>query len=178
MFLVAQLQVIENTNTHTYAFKNASIEAGSLVELVFPDVRIVGQITDMDVPGEGYPTKTVLVTGRIRNIEPWVIEQIKPGDTMINKASGEPVAEILHVLKEPPTSIVYFNNPRVFTNRFLEQNPRLQDVIVQLRLHVSHHVDGWRFAGNQIVKVGQPIRLYFDSYELPWVEVQAFEDET
>lgn len=177
LFVTANLNVVYNKRTKKYAFKNRSIEVGAEIELLLPEAKIEGQIVDIDVPSGGYEKKTMIVTGRIRNVEPWVFEKITPGDKIVNKAGGHVIAEVLRVKTEPAGSAVFFNDPGHATNLFLEKVERRRDVVLVMRIEVQSFKEGWRFAGNQMVKAGSPLRLSFPEYELQWVEVQDYRDE-
>lgn len=177
LFIIANLKVIRNKRTDRYAFKNKGVEVGTKVELLLPKARVVGQIIDIDVPVNGYEKKNITVTGRAYNLEQWVVTKVTVGDRMINQANGEVVAEILDKKTEPTVSSVFFTDPRHSTNVFLETVPRRKDVVLTLRVEVTKYDEGWRFAGNQIPKVGLPIKLYYSDYNLPWVEIQDLHDE-
>lgn len=180
IFLIAKIRVITNKHTHEYSFKNRLIQIGAPIDLSLAQTKIVGQITDLYSPENGYPQKNVIATVRIRNIEPWIVNRITVGDKMLEKSTGGIAADILSKTIEDPTSTIFFNNPNYFTNQFLESNPRLKDVVLTVRLKLLKLNEGWRFAGNQILKIGSldsQLRFYFSDYSLPWAEVEEFHDE-
>lgn len=176
--IIARINVIGNSQTHQYSFKGRNIQKGGTIELVLPQTKVVGQITDMSAPERGYPVKALIATVRVRNIEPWLVDKISINDAMVNKTNNHIVAQVLSKTTEDPVSVVFFNNPGFFTPLFLEKNPRLKDAIITLKVEVELLPDGKRFAGNQLLKIAAPLKLSFPDYELPFAELQEFHDET
>lgn len=176
LYITANLKVIYNRRTKKYAFKNKSIETGTTIEILLPETRIEGQIVDMNAPQGSYEKKTMTITGRMRNVDPWLLEKISVGDMMINKATGETVAEIVNINTEPGVSAVFFTNPNVHTNVFLDILERRRNVIIDMKIEMKKFSEGWRFAGKQIVKVGSTIALSLPEYEIGWLEIQNIQD--
>ena len=181
IFVTAKIKVVASIRTGKYSYKNRAVEIGGPIELSLPKTKVLGQIEALNIPPEGYSQKYIIATVRIRNIEPWVVNKIAVGDKMFDRANNIVVAEILSKSTETPTSSVFTSSPGYFTNQFLVTNPRLKDIVLTLRLLLVNYPYGWRFAGNQILKVGSldsPLKFSFADYNLPYVEVQDFHDET
>jgi len=177
IFLIVKVKAFLNKKDRKYMYKNIPLQEGSLIEFSLPETKIVGQITDMGVPEQGYEEKTLIVVGRARNIEPWLIDRIENGDEMINLTTGETVAKIIDFKIEPTLSKIFFTGGGYFTNAFLEDNPRLKDVVLTLELKVKKISDRWFFSGDQKIKTPHTIGLFFSDYDLGWVEIQEFEEK-
>lgn len=180
--LTTQLKTVKSGRTGKLAYKNQGVEVGSFLELSLTKVKVSGQITAILEPGKSAAAKTVFVKGRLRNAEAWLVDKIVVGDEMKNQADETAVAKVIEKQVEAPTSIIFYSNPNNlnFTERFLERNSRLSDVILTLRLRVERFGNDWWFAGNQLLKVGDtryPLQLYFEDYNLRYFEIQDFWDE-
>ena len=177
LILLVNIKGIANNKTKKFSFKNKSLSVGSKIEFAFPKVDLIGQITDLSVPENGYLQKNIVIKGRYRTVEPWIINQIKIGDKMINQKSKQSIAEITQIEIEPSVSSIFYVTPNYYSNTFLVNNQRVKDLVITLEIKLQELKDGWRFAGNQIVKTGQTINLTFSNYNIGSFEIQDLHDE-
>lgn len=173
LFLTLRINGVLNAPVNKYTYKGEAIEVGVPITLRLNNALVFGQIIDDEVPEEGYEKKEVVVTGRVRNAEPWAISNLKVNDKMTNGNRGEVIAEILSISTEPAMSqlVVSGTRPLVF-----QTNPRLRDIVLKVRLLVERHGENWYFGVNQEIKAGNTFRLSFPKVNLPLIEIEFVED--
>ncbi len=162
VYLTVKVESFFNKRMEKYVFKGRALELGAPIELRLGNILVLGQIIDDDVPLGSYEEKEVIVVGRWIAQEPWIVAQVKKGDTMINRATGEVVAEILDVKIEPSTSNMFISNPNIEGYVAIEKNPRLRDIVITLKLKLVEIDKRWYFGGHQKVKVGEQLWFYTD----------------
>lgn len=181
-YLTLNIKGVLNTRTKKYVYKGRIIEVGAPINLNLSNTLVIGQVIDNQVPKEGYQTKKVMVTGRVRNTEPWIISNLNIGDKMTNGDQDGVVAEVLTINTEPAQSQILFSDPKKIGVRLstgsliVERNPRLRDLILTAELTVEKHGDEWYLGGHQNIKVGNNIRLYFPQVDLKFVEIELIRD--
>jgi hypothetical protein len=169
-YLWINLKVINNERTGQKIFKGQPVTIGSEIQFSTPNTNIIGQVIAFNDLYKS-PPKTILVKGMVRTIEPWILKQVMPGDKMVNLVNGETIAELVNfTTSDSPT--IYFSNPDYYANLFLENNTRVKDVTATVKIKVTKTPSGYIFANRQILKVGQPITLYFPKYTFSYFEIQ------
>ena len=143
---------------------------------------VLAQVINDSVPEKGYETKEVILTGRMRNVEPWVISNLAVGDEMTNGNSDQIVARVLSIATEAAQSQLMFYNPSRFSGNastgdlVVQRNSRLKDLVIKTRLLVEKHGDEWYFGGHQNIKVGNNLGLYFPKVDLKLIEIEKVQD--
>lgn len=181
-YLTLNVKGVLNTRTKKYVYKGRAIEVGAPISLNLNKALVIGQVIDDQVPKEGYQTKKVIVTGRIRNTEPWIISNLNIGDKMTSDNQGGVVAEVLTKNTEPAQSQILFSDSKKIGVRsstgslIVERNPRLRDLVLTVELTIEKHGNEWYFGGHQNIKVGNNIWLYFPQVDLKFVEIESIRD--
>lgn len=181
-YLTLNIKGVLNTRTKKYVYKGRAIEVGAPISLNLNKALVIGQVIDNQAPKEGYQTKKVMVTGRTRNTEPWIISNLNIGDKMTSDNQGGVVAEVLTINTEPAQSQILFSDPRKIGVRsstgslIVERNPRLRDLVLTVELIIEKHGNEWYFGGHQNIKVGNNIWLYFPQVDLKFVEIESIRD--
>lgn len=182
VYLTVRVNAIFNAKTKKYVYKGRAIEIGAPIDLRLTHTLVFGQVIDDNVPPQGYETAHVNVTVRYRNADPWIIDNVKPGDIMMGNPTGRVVAEVLSVTTEAPRGQLLFTDAEKLNrlsasgSLFIERDPKLHDLIVQTKLFVEKHDGEWFFGGHQEVKVGNFLWLYFPHVNLKSVEVESVEN--
>jgi hypothetical protein len=170
VFFNVRLKVFQNKNTKQFIFKNEPVQVGALIHFSFPDVLLEGEVIDIN-PQPVY--KTLAVTVRLHDLEPWLTDKIKVNDMIKEIVSGDEVARITRMSLEPTLSQIYLdpNNSSQPSNLFLTKNPRVHDLVLEMEIEVEERNGVYYFSGNQIVKNSFDIFGSFGEYYLPWMEV-------
>lgn len=176
LYLTVKLYGEVSTRLKKFLYRGRPIEVGAPIELHLNRVAVIGQTIDDSVPENGYPKKNITITARLQNTEPWIINGLSIGDTMVNRGDKLPIATIRSFHVEPPISSILFVPPNGSTNLFLENNPRLKDLIINATLSVQNQNGDWYFAGHQKIKVGNGLWLYLSRVNLNPLEIQSVED--
>jgi hypothetical protein len=173
IYLTLKVEVYHNTRNGQYFYKDVPLDLGSNITLNLNNILIPGQITDTDVPPNGYPTKYFLVTTLARNVNNWIYSQVTPGITMKNRANNETVVEILSVKTEDP---IY--------QEIITDNSRLavitansdKDVTMTMKIKALQ-IDGrWYFGGHQNLNIGNVIYIHPNTTLIPDSTIQKFEE--
>ena len=178
LYLTTKLKGEINRRTNKFIYNSKPVEVGSFIELHLTRANVFGQIIDDNVSEEEYSEKEIIVTARARNIDPWIIDALRVGDSMLNGPQKKQVAILETITIESPTSAVFLsdattNNPP--NNTFLSINPRAKDVVMKVRVRAQHYDTGWYFGGHQNIKVGQQIWIYFSRVNV-MAEIQSIQD--
>lgn len=173
IYLTLKAKVVYNKRLQRYTYKDAPLDLGSPIDLNLDTVRVIGQIIDDNVPPEGYPTKTIVVTARGRNFSPAEVSNVVPGLKMYERANNKVVAEVIEVKVEPSTqvqtSIDRFGN--LYQN--INQN---KDVIITVNLEVVNIDNRWYFSGHSQIKPnhqGDLLYLFTDKMDLPGLLIES-----
>lgn len=181
-YLTLKIKGVLNTRTKKYVYKGRAIEAGAPISLNLDKALVIGQVIDNQVPEEGYQTKKIVVTGRIKSTEPWIITNLNIGDKMTSDNQGGVVAEVLTKNTELAQSQILFSDPKKIGVRsstgslIVERNPRLRDLVLTVELTIEKHGNEWYFGGHQNIKVGNNIWLCFPQVDLKFVEIESIRD--
>lgn len=176
IYLTTNLSVIKNNRTNKYIFKGKPLMIGSDIELELPKTKIVGQIISLNSKIYSSPLTTLIVKGFSRAAEPWIYKSISIGDKMTNLSTGEILLEIID-FQVSQSNMVYFTNPDYYTNLFLDNNTRLRDITATVKLKAYKTPYGYVFANKQLLKIGQPLPLFFPKYTLNYFEIQEINEE-
>lgn len=174
VYLTLKVQTIHQKRQDKYIFKEKNIDLGSAIELNLNNIQVFGQIIDNDVPTTGYLTKTFTITSRSRSLEPAMIDKIKVGSKMYNRATSEPIAEIVDVKNEEASRI--FINSITDNSLSFKYNPRAKDVIIKTKVKAIFVDHRWYFSGHQDLKVGNSFYLYTDKFNLYAGEIENVEE--
>lgn len=169
VYLTVRVKTFFNKKIGKYIFKSRSLDLGMPIDLRPGNLFIPGQIIDVDVPLGGYLTKEVIITCIRANDNPWMFNNIKPGEKMYNRADKSVIAEIINTKLEPPTSSIFLQNGEIIND------PKKKDLILTIKAQVFQQDGNWFFAGHQQVKIGNPLSIYTDNFNLG-MEIQDFED--
>ncbi|MEK7543644.1 MAG: DUF4330 family protein [Patescibacteria group bacterium] len=178
LYLTAKLQGEINGRTNKFIYNSKPVEVGAFIELHLTRADVLGQIIDDNVPEKGYPEKEIVATVRVRNEDPWVVEALRVGDTMLNGPQKKQVAVVETISIEPPTSAIFLSDATIDNppnNTFLSIDPRAKDVVMKVRLRAQHHDSGWYFGGHQSIKIGQQIWIYFSQVNV-MATIQSIQD--
>lgn len=183
LYLTLKLYGEVSTRLNKFLYRGRPIEVGAPIDLHLNRVMITGQIIDDHVPATGYPKKTISITARLRNADTWIVDALSVGDIMTNRGDGSTLATVKSFNTEPSqSSLLFAQNPYVFsgsayrTGLFLENNPRLKDLVVRATLNVQSQNGDWFFGGHQKIKVGNSLWLYLSRVNLNGLEIQSVED--
>lgn len=168
VYLILKVKTEFNGKMKKYVFKGKAIEVGAMVEFRLENALIRAQVVDDQVPGEGYEQKEVIIQGRWPNQEPWSVNEIKVGDTMVDRGNNQVVAEVLSVWSESATI-----NLSHIDQLLVSSNSRRVDGLIKLKMRLVKYDDRWYFAGHQKVKVGRHIWVYLPEVDIPYLEVMA-----
>lgn len=178
LYLTAKLKGEINGRTNKFIYNSKPVEVGSFVELHLTRAVVLGQIIDDNVPEKGYQEKEIIVTARVRNEDPWVVEALHIGDVMLNGPEKKQVAVLETIAIEPPTSAVFLSDASTGNppnNTFLSLNPKAKDVVMKVRLRVQRYGTGWYFGGHQNIKIGQQVWIYFSRVNVV-ATIQSIQD--
>ena len=178
IYLTVKVEAQFNKKMETYVFKGRALDLGAPIELRLDNIRVLGQIIDENILTSSYEKKEIIIKGRWRAQEPWNIAQIDIGDTMVNRANGEVIAEILDVKIEPlnGASTILTLPSRTREELLLENNPRWRDAVISARIKVHKQNNLWFFAGHQKIKVGERIWIYTDKIDIGFLEINQVSD--
>ncbi len=156
MWLEVRLLAKKNMLTKTYSFKQETLQIGKTIHLSPNNVAIIGQIVGIEGVGRMWKTEYVEVQGKVRHIEPWEADAIKPADKVFDN-KGQLVAEIQEVRVE---------NSDVMTTTWtgdtlVRKNPLLRDVTTKMKLRVMKDDSMRYFNFYQPVEIGNNIRIQF-----------------
>lgn len=177
VYLTVKVKAQLNKRTEKYVFKGRALDLGAPIELKLSNILVLGQIIDDDMPSDGYEQKEIIIVGRWRSQDPWKIQQIKVGDTMTNRATGEMVGEILDLSTGPPTMTAFiFHEDQEGQRLLLKQPSELRDAVVKVKIKVHKQDSNWYFGGHQKVKVGELLWIYTDKIDINGLEVQEIRE--
>lgn len=170
VFLTVKVRAKHNKTMDKYTYKNKPLEIGNSIELLLANTFVVGQIVDNQVPESGYETKEIVVRGRLRGREPWLIEKVKVGDEMKDFGTGKVLATILDTQIVPSTTNTLVSmQDQVMT---IDKTSSKKDLIISVRMRVTKYGNLWYFAGKQKVKIGQFIHIFLPQANLEWVWIE------
>jgi hypothetical protein len=172
-YLTLKVETIHNRKPDKYIFKDKSLDLGSAIELNLDNVLIVGQIIDNNYPESGYPTKSILITGRSYNLEPWVISQMTPGIKMVNRINDQAIAEVISVDVQEPTWDAFNLLPG--GSLTVNHNSRLKDIIVKAKITVTNRDGRWYFGGHQNIKIGNPVYIYTPQINIYGLNIESIQ---
>ena len=172
VYLTLRIKATYQKQLHQDLFKNKPLTLGSAIEIVPDQNTVYGQVVDLDVPPLGYPQKKMIVTARGRGIDQYIIDNIKINDTMDNRNNQTSIATIIDFHTENATRV--FASEVSDTNKFVsfKTNPNTKDVVVKFELTANQIDNRWYFAGNQQIKVGNPLYFYGQSISLYNLEIE------
>ncbi|MFA5894611.1 MAG: DUF4330 family protein [Candidatus Shapirobacteria bacterium] len=174
VYLTVKVKTTYQKRLHQHFFKDKPLDLGSAIEIA-PDQNIVfGQIIDLDAPEKstGYPQKTMTLTVRGRGIEKSIIDQIKKGETMINRYNQQAVGTILDFDTENTTRV--FATEVTTTNNAIgfRVSPNTKDVILKIQITANQIDNRWYFAGHQNIKIGNALYFYGQDINLYNLEIE------
>lgn len=173
--IVFRLKTTKGSDGETLTFERSSLRVGERIELDFPEFQIVGQVRRVSDQEVEKNKKTVNVVLRAMDIEPWLYQYIDIGDTVRQLVPQNTIATINSFSLEPAQSRVLFTNPGSEGAVFLRDNAMAKDVVIHAEMEVERRGDELYFAGDNLVKVGRFVHLFFDDYELRWVRIESVE---
>lgn len=156
VYLTVKLRTILQKRLHQLFFKDKPLNIGSAIELAPGQNIVYGQVVDMDVPSEGYPQKNFIITTRAREIDKYLIDNTHINDTMYNRYTNEPIANIISFKTEFPSRIMESSH-----NSYLQSGNKstARDVILKFKIKAYQIDNRWYFGGHQQIKVG--VQFYF-----------------
>jgi len=175
LYLIVSIKGELNKRTGKFVFKGREVEVGAPIEMSFLRVRVLGQVIDDSYPDEGYKKKEFMITGRWERQEACVVKEVKVGEEMIERSSGEVIAEILEVKTELPTSSIFLQSD-YRNNVVVDNDPERMDVVIKAKILMERIDDRWFFAGHQGVKVGRAIFIYLANVDMSYVKIESVEE--
>jgi hypothetical protein len=168
VYLIVDVEAIYQKRQNKYTFKNKGLDLGSAIELNLDNIQVFGQIIDNNYPQNGYPSKTVVVTARGKNFEPWTISQAVPGSKMYNLANNEVIAEIITATSEPASG----QPLKIENDRLVNYSNRQKDLVITAKVKVFQQANRWYFAGHQNIISGGNLYLYTPTVNLYSLEIE------
>lgn len=176
MYLTLRVETVYNKRMKRYTFKDKYLDVGSAIELNLNNIQIEGQVIDNNVPLENYPHKKFRLVVRGRNRDSWIYNSIKPGDYMLNRATGKHVVDIVDVKTEEPSGNVAFINKSSYLT--FGNKAQQKDMILTIDVDAYLQDGRWYFAGHQNLKVGGWISFSTNKLLSDGLEVQSVEELT
>jgi hypothetical protein len=177
VYLTVRVKTTYQKRLHQHFFKDKPLDLGSAIEIA-PDQNIVyGQVIDLNSPESisAYPQKTMIVTARGRGLEKNIIDQIKKGETMVNRSNGQVVGTITDITTEN-TSRVYATEITNVNNTIgFRVSPTLKDIVLKIKITATQVDDRWYFAAHQNIKVGNALFFYGQDINLYYLEIENIE---
>jgi hypothetical protein len=151
IYLTLEVNIQTNKLTGVTYFKNKPLALGGPIELNVDNIIVVGQVVDNQAPSNGYPTKVFTTTLKARNLEPHIYEKIKPGLTMFNRSTQEPIVVITSVkYEDSQLQPVALTNSSKYLYTYSSSNNK--DVTMTAQI-TAYQLDGkWFFSGHQNLK--------------------------
>ena len=168
LFLTLRLEVLLDKRTGIYYFKDKPLSLGSTIDLNLDNIDIPGQVVDINVPNNGYPTAYFYVKAMSRNLDSWKYLNITPGLKVLDRANDEVIAEITKTRTED-SSLQKMD----FTSGYLSAvKGETKDVTVEMKVKGYNVDDRWYFEGHQNLKIGNLIYIYTDKINLYGFEIE------
>lgn len=171
IYLVVKVMADYNEKSQTYSYQGQPLSVGSPIEFNFDGVLAPGQILDNNYPSSGYQTGEFIITARVRYGEQWVIDELKKGLTMKNRANGEVIAELIDFdIAHSKTKKIDFYDQSLITN-----SEQYFDVDAKFKIKTVKQNGYWFFAGHQRVRLGADLWIYLENLILPSAEITKLE---
>lgn len=147
--------------TGVYLYKNKPLLIGSILDLKLSKTQAQGLITHISLQKTDSQKYQFVITIRGKQIEPFIADNIKIGDEIINN-KNETIAKVIDKKSTPAevrtdtaagVSLVSFDNTK-------------RDLVVTIQIKADKFNDVYYFAGSQKVKVNEVIYLPFKSVAL------------
>lgn len=173
VYLTVKLRTSYQKRQRQSFFKEKPISLGSSIEISPNQNTVFGQIVDLDVPPQGYPEKSFIITARAREVDKYLVNNTHVNDTMYNRYSKEPVATIINIKTENSSRIMDSSH-----NSYLQtgQKSTSQDVILTLKIKTQQIDNRWYFGGHQQIKVGNIFYFYGQKINYYNMEIEKVED--
>lgn len=170
-YLVVKLMADYNGKSQTYSFSGQPLLVGSSIELKLDGMLVPGQIIDSNYPRQGYDQGEFIVTLEAEYLKDWQVDNLEIGQKIINKATGQVVAELVDFEVSPSTSSKIFS----LNQQLLIDEQKYQDVTVKLRVKAFKQDKDWFFAGQQRLRLGNRLNLFLDKVTLFDAEIIKIE---
>jgi len=171
IFLLIRVMADYNDKTQAYYFQGQPLLVGAPIEFKFDGVLVPGQVIDDNSPQNGYEFGEFMVTVKNKHLEPWIVDSLKVGQEIINRATGDQIAELLAVESMPTRSKQIFG----FDRQLLTDSQNYQDATIKLKIKAVKQDGSWFFAGYQQVRLGNKLKLCFDDLTLSDAEIVKLE---
>jgi len=168
VYLKLKIKANFNKNKQQYSFKGQTISVGSPMELHLGDSFVQGLITF--VQQEEGIAEDLIISGKILNVFPWVLEPIEIGDKM-KDGQGRVIAEVL----EKQVTLADYLSTDWQGNVYIKKRPDRRDAFFKIKVRVSKRGSTYYFRQEQKVKVGEELYIQFENGELDYLSIIAIE---
>jgi len=168
LFLTLRVEVLLDKRTGIYYFKDKPLSLGSTIDLYLNNIDTPGQVVDINVPNNGYPTAYFYIKARAKNLDSWEYQNIIPGLKVLNRATDETLAEITNT-KIEDSSLQKVD----FTNGYLSViKGKNKDLTIEMKVKGYKVDDRWYFEGHQNLKLGNLLYIYTDKIDVYAAEIE------
>lgn len=171
IYLVVKVMADYNEKSQSYSYQGQPLSVGSPIEFNFDGVLVPGQILDNSYPPSGYQVGEFIITTKARYVEPWVVDELKKGLTMKNRANGEVIAELIDFdIAHSKTKKIDFYDQSLIAN-----SEQYFDIDAKFKIKTVKQNGYWFFAGHQRVRLGADLWIYLENLILPSAEITKLE---
>lgn len=93
VYLLLEARVVKD-RSGVYLFKNKPLSTGGVIDLKLTTTQLQGLITYVGKEPPKYEYKTITLTVKSREVEPWVADNLKIGSAILN-SKGEIIAKVI-----------------------------------------------------------------------------------
>lgn len=172
IYLLVRLTGILDKKTGHFNYKGKPVLVGELIGIVFPKVKISGMVThiggDSNLEKQRFKARL-----RWRTKDPWIVKNTKMKSRAWNFGNDEPIAEILSVETEMPSSDIFLGSAG--SNVFVVKDPKKRDILMDIWLTAEKDGGVWVYAGRQKIKIGERLWIYTDNLDIEGTEIMSLE---
>ncbi len=171
-YLIIELVGLKDKRSGFLKYKGRPVQVGQEIEIDFPEVKVNGVVTHLG--DKSYLKKeNYLVYLKFEDQDKKIVEKIKPGQVVLNYGTGEEIGKIEKVEIEAANNKMLLNNTWERTQVVVSTNR--VDVNIKIRLVVETDGGIPVYAGNQKLKIGEPLWVYSEGVDIKEAQVVGLE---
>ncbi|MEK7527947.1 MAG: hypothetical protein AAB574_02945 [Patescibacteria group bacterium] len=171
-YLIIELVGLNDKRSGFLKYKGRPVQVGQEIEIDFPQVKVGGIVTHI---GESSYLKKAnyLVSLKWEDQDREIAEKIKTGQVVLNYGTGEEIGKIEKVGAETANDKMLLNNTWERTQVVVGTNR----VDVNIKIRLVAETDGGIpvYAGNQKLKIGEPLWVYCEEVDIKEARVVGLE---
>jgi len=170
VFLDLEIETVDSFSSGKTIYKGKNIQIGETIEFNLNNTKILGQVTDINDINYQREKEYVIVQGIYRNVPNSLAQKVEVGLQSINPINGNVYSEIINKNVFQSTDKVFYEYPSEGIVHFRTDYSR-RDIVLEVRLQVEKHLGQYFYSGNQIVKPGNNLALFFPTVNLKLMEI-------